>query len=158
MDAQSALEMSGATLTGAADIAKNLTPQQIAIFKNITLAIKIWQLFWFISYLLTSWWLWEINKKLGEPHAWMSWVPGFQIYSYVRAAGKPNIWILWLIFGYIFFIIPGIIMTFILYSNISKRTWWGFGRTLWLIFLPFVFFPLVWKNFQPANPSFIEII
>jgi hypothetical protein len=52
----------------------------------------------------------------------MSWIPVLNIYSYVRAAGKPNIWILWWILGFIAFIIPGIIITIILFNSISKRT------------------------------------
>lgn len=106
----------------------------------------------FLFYLLQSWGLYNINKKLWEPNAWLSWIPVLNVYSYVRAAWKPNTWILWLILGFTFWMVlfglPWLILLIILIHNISKRTGGWVGRTFGFIFLGFIFFPLVWYQFK----------
>ena len=115
-----------------------------------------------IIHLLTAWWLWNINKKLWEPHAWVSWIPVINIYSIVRASGYPNIWILWLILWTISIIIPIIwliiflVLYFTVLNWISKRTWNWVWTTIGLFFLPFIFFPLVWYKFNPKNTQLVE--
>lgn len=102
----------------------------------------------FLFYLLQSWGLYNINKKLWEPNAWLSWIPVLNVYSFVRAAWKPNIWILWLIVWILLLYIPWIVIAIILTHNISKRTGGWVGRTFGFIFLGFIFFPLVWYQFK----------
>ena len=112
--------------------------------------------------VLTGWGLWKINQKLKEPHPWLSWVPILNIYSYVRASWKPNIWILWLILWTIAIIIPilWIILFLYLYFTvlnwISKRTWNWVWTTIWLFFLPFIFLPLIGHQFNPENVNKAE--
>lgn len=101
-----------------------------------------------VLFLLQARGLFMINKKLWEPNPWMSFVPVLNIYSFVRAAWKPWIWILWLIIGFIFFIIPGLIMIIMLLNCISKRTWNWVGTTILLLFFPYVMFPVVWYNLK----------
>jgi len=106
-------------------------------------------------HLLTAWWLWKINKKLWEPHAWLSWIPLVNVYSYVRAAGKPNIWILWLILWWVAIIIPIIwfIIFLVLYihilHSISKRCGRWAWTTVWFLFIPFIMFPIVGSKCSP---------
>jgi hypothetical protein len=113
-------------------------------------------------HLLTAWGLWKINKKLWEPHAWLSWIPLIQVYSFVRASWYPNIWILWLALGSIAIMIPivWIIIFLILLIKvlhwISLRTWNWKWMTAWFLFLGFIFFPLVGHKFNPENIKKIE--
>ncbi len=113
-------------------------------------------------YLLIWWGLYKINKKLWEPHPWLSWIPVLNIYSLVRASWKPNIWILWLVLWTISIIIPilWLILFLVLYFTvlnwISKRTWNWVWTTIWLFFLGFIFFPLVGHNFDPKTVKKVE--
>ncbi len=97
-----------------------------------------------VVYALTAWWLYNVNKKLGEPIPWLAWVPVLSIYSFVKAAWKSWIWILWIILWLIFFIIPWLIIIFILCNEISKRTWNWVWTTLWLFFLFPIFIAITW--------------
>lgn len=104
-----------------------------------------------IFYVLQSWGLYLINKKLWEEYAWLSWIPVVQVYSFVKAAWRPTIWILWLILWLIFFVIPWLIIAIILLNDISKRTGNGTWTTILLVFFPFIMFPYIW-NKMSANP------
>lgn len=111
----------------------------------------LWLTFFIIQlaiYLLQSWWLYMINKKFKEPNPWISWIPMINLYSFVKAAWKPWIWVLWLILGLIIFIIPWLIISIILWHNISKRTWRWIWTTIWLILIPFIMLPIVWYNLK----------
>ena len=101
-----------------------------------------------IFYLLKAWGLFNINTKLWEKHPWLAWVPVINIYSFVKAAWKDWIWILWLILGYIAFIIPWIVITAILCSWIAKRTWRGFWSALWVFFIPAIMLPIIWYKLE----------
>jgi len=112
-----------------------------------------------ITHLLTSWGLWKINKKLWEPHAWISWIPLLNIYSVVRASWYPNIWILWLILWTISIIIPFIWIFIFLFLVIKVLHWiskrcgkWAW-TTLWLLFIPFIMFPVLAYNCKPQKDS-----
>jgi len=115
-----------------------------------------------VMHLATAYGLWKINKKLWEPHAWLSWIPVIQIYSFVRASGYPNIWILWLALWTIAIAIPFIwILIFLallikVLHWISLRTWNWKWTTAWFLFLSFIFFPLVGHKFNPENAKKVE--
>lgn len=117
----------------------------------LLLVIKIFQVLDIVFYLLTAWWLYLINKKLGIKYPWLSWVPILQIYSYVKASGKSFWWILWIILGFIALIIPGVIIYIIFLHWISKRTWRWWWTTTGLFFVPFIMFPVVWYKLKPIN-------
>lgn len=101
-----------------------------------------------IVFVLSAWWLFLINKKLGEEYPWLSFIPVIQLYSYCKASGKSLWWILWIIIGFIAFVIPWLILVIILLHWISKRTWRGAWTTLGLLFIPFIMFPVVWVKLQ----------
>ena len=106
-----------------------------------------------VFFLLKAWGLYNINKKLGEPYPWLSWIPVIQMYSFVKAGGKNGMWVLWIILGYIFFIIPGLILSIIVMHETSKRTGRGVWTTLGFIFIGFIMYPVVGHKLQaaPAN-------
>ena len=122
-----------------------------------------WTIIMQLVFFVLMWWgLWKINQKLKEPNPWVSWVPVINIYSYVRASWKPNIWILWLILWAISLIIPilGLIIFLVLYFTvlnwISKRTWNWAWTTAGLFFLPFIFLPLIGYQFNPKDEKKVE--
>ncbi len=38
-----------------------------------------------VFFILKAWGLYNINKKLGEDHPWLAWIPVVQVYSFVKA-------------------------------------------------------------------------
>jgi len=131
---------------------------QVAAYWNNDMIAYIWIASIVIQlaiHLLTAWGLWKINKKLWEPYAWLSWIPLVNIYSYVRAAGKANIWILWAILATIAIAIPFIwifIFLFVYISilhAISKRCGRWAWTTVWFLFIPFIMFPIVGSKCSP---------
>ena len=99
-----------------------------------------------IAYLLQAWWLYLINKKLWEEYPWIAFIPVIQIYSFVKAAGKEPIWILWIILWTLLFVIPWLIICIMLTHEISKRCWrWAWTTILFILF-PYIMFPIVWNS------------
>lgn len=110
-------------------------------------------------FILQAWGLYMINKKLWEKHAWLSFVPLLQIYNYFTASKKSFLyylvlpiiaiiaWIFLVMFTYGISLILAYIYLFVmmvkLYHAISKRTWRWAWTTVWLIFIPFIMFPVV---------------
>ncbi len=131
---------------------------------TIWIIYKVVQL---ILYILTAWWLFQINKKLWEKYAWLSFVPILQIYSYFTASKKPSFYYFWLPIILLFVASFTMLLTFwismiiylvyvfilvILFNHaISKRCWrWGW-TTVWLTFIPFIMFPIVWYKLKPQE-------
>lgn len=113
-------------------------------------------LFMLAAFLLKAWGLWNINKKLGEPYPWLAWIPVIQMYSFVKAGGKKGIWILWMILGFIAFVIPGLIIYIIIAHGISKRT----GRTGWstlgIVFFDFIMLPVIGHKLKEKTEAKTE--
>lgn len=65
------------------------------------------------------------------------------MYSFVKAGGKDGIWVLWLILGYIAFVIPGVILTIMVIHATSKRTGNGAGTTILTLLFPFIMYPVI---------------
>lgn len=124
---------------------------------------------WLWIYLLTSWWLYMINSKLWEKYAWLSWIPLLQIYSYFTASKKSVFYYFWLpiilwflsLFLFLFTYWISILIYYVyliliiirFFHSISLRTGnWGW-TTVWLVFVPFIMFPVIWYKFNPAIKS-----
>lgn len=121
-----------------------------------------------VFYLSGAYWLYLINKKLWEEHAWLSFIPIIQLYNYFTASKKSPlhylifpiialiIWIIvWgiisminpigilvIILSYIYFLV----MWIKLLHAISIRTWNWAWTTVWFIFVSFIMFPIVWMK------------
>jgi len=83
--------------------------------------------------------MWKVFEKAGEP-GWASIVPIYQTIVMLKIVGKPWWWLLLMIF------IPviGILVWGIWMINLlSKSFGQGVGFTLGLIFLGFIFWPLL---------------
>lgn len=81
--------------------------------------------------------MWKINEKAGKP-GWAAIIPFYNVIVFLEIVGKPIWWI-------ILFFIPGvnvvvaIILTNLLAKSFGKDT----GFTLGLIFLGFIFYPIL---------------
>lgn len=131
-----------------------MNPEILADQENMLRSI--WVVIYIIillCYLLKSWGLYMISKKLWENHSWLAFVPLIQFYTHVKAAGKSGLWVLWIILWYILFVIPGLILYIITLSGISKRTGrWGW-TTAGLFFFPVIMFPVVGYKLQATTPN-----
>ncbi len=138
-----------------------MNPDLMNQFTNDASIAMYMGIFWTVAmiinilYLLLTWWgLYMINKKLWEPHAWLSFIPMINIYSYVRASWKENIWILWIILWTFSLMIP-IIWLIIFFTliikllhSISKRCSRWAWTTIGFLFIPLIMFPIVWYKLK----------
>ncbi|MDD3646580.1 MAG: hypothetical protein PHH06_04175 [Candidatus Gracilibacteria bacterium] len=127
---------------------------------------------WIVLYFLQAWGLYMINIKLGEKHAWVSFVPVIQIYNYFTASRKPFLEylvypVLALIVGFVlsFFTfgisiliayIYALVMWIKLLHAISIRTNKGVWTTVGFIFIPFIMFPVVGYKLGESNTTVVE--
>jgi hypothetical protein len=80
---------------------------------------------------------WKVFTKAGQP-GWACIIPIYNIYIMTKIAGKPGIWVLWMI-------IPLVNIVFIiwLYNMISKSFGHDEGFTVGLILLGVIFWPIL---------------
>ncbi|MFW5682202.1 MAG: DUF5684 domain-containing protein [Phycisphaeraceae bacterium] len=80
---------------------------------------------------------WKTLSKAGQP-GWTAIIPIVQLYFLLKVAGRPGWWL-------ILFLIPlvNFIISIIVYNDVSKSFGRGVGTTIGLVFLPFVFFPIL---------------
>jgi hypothetical protein len=80
---------------------------------------------------------WKVFTKAGKP-GWACIIPIYNVIVMLEIAVRPLWWI-------ILFIIPGVnfIVGIIVLNDISKAFGKGAGTTLGLIFLPFIFWPIL---------------
>ena len=81
--------------------------------------------------------LWKVFTKAGQP-GWASLIPIYNIYIMTKIAGKPGIWVLWMIIPFVNFVF-GIWLV----NMISKSFGHEEGFTAGLIFLGFIFWPIL---------------
>lgn len=80
---------------------------------------------------------WKVYQKAGKP-GWASIVPIYNIIVLLEIVGKPTWWIL------LFFIpIANIVVAIMIAHQLAKAFGQDVGFTLGLIFLPFIFYPLL---------------
>lgn len=81
--------------------------------------------------------MWKVFTKAGQP-GWASLVPIFNFYVLIKIADRPGWWIV-LCFIPLVSLIPAIIVPYEVGQKFGK----GLGFGLGLVFLPFVFFPIL---------------
>ncbi|MDC0321164.1 DUF5684 domain-containing protein, partial [Akkermansiaceae bacterium] len=81
--------------------------------------------------------IWKIFTKAGKP-GWASIIPIYNVIVLLEIIGKPVWWI-------VLFLIPfvNIIISIITTNEVSKSFGRGAGTTVGLIFLPFIFYPVL---------------
>jgi len=91
--------------------------------------------FAFIIFYIAS--LWIVLTKAGQP-GWAILIPFYNTYVLLMVGGKPGWWLL-LMFIPLVNIVVSILMTVGISVNFGKGTGFAVG----LIFLPFIFFPIL---------------
>ena len=86
----------------------------------------------FTILLLVAWW--KIFTKAGEP-GWASIVPIYNVFVWLRIAGKPGWWIILL-----FIPLVNIVISIMVTIGLAQAFGKGAGFVLGLIFLPFIFY------------------
>jgi hypothetical protein len=81
--------------------------------------------------------LWKIFDKAGEP-GWAAIIPVYNLYILLKIAGRPGWWLLLFFIPFVNFIISIIVSI-----DIAKRFGKGTGFALGLVFLPFIFYPML---------------
>ncbi len=81
--------------------------------------------------------LWKIFEKAGEPR-WAAIIPIYNLYILLKVAGRPGWWILLYLIPFVNFIISIIVSI-----DVAKRFGKGTGFALGLVFLPFIFYPIL---------------
>ena len=81
--------------------------------------------------------MWKIFTKAGKP-GWAAIVPIYNVIVILEIVGKPIWWIILILIPFV-----NIIIGFILANELAKAFGRGVGTTLGLIFLPFIFYPVL---------------
>jgi uncharacterized membrane protein YhaH (DUF805 family) len=94
--------------------------------------------------------MWKVFSKAGQP-GWAALIPIFNVYIMCKVAGRPGWWLL-------LFLIPlvNIIIGIIVTVDIAKRFGKGVGFAIGMIFLPFIFWPILGfgsAQYQGGPPS-----
>ena len=93
--------------------------------------------------------LWTTFSKAGEP-GWAVLIPIYNIFVMLKVAGKPAWWIILLL-------IPIVnLISLIIPFEIARRFGKGGGFGLGLLFLPFIFYPMLGfgdATFAPVSTS-----
>lgn len=89
----------------------------------------------FIVLMVAS--FWKIFTKAGQP-GWAAIIPIVNLYFLCKVAGRPGWWLILMLIPFVNFII-----LIILDIDVAKRFGKGVGFGIGLVFLPFIFFPIL---------------
>ena len=81
--------------------------------------------------------LWKIYDKAGEP-GWAAIVPIYNVVVLLKIVGRPIWWLVLLLIPFVNFIIAILVMI-----DLAKSFGQGAGYGLGLVFLPFIFSPML---------------
>ena len=81
--------------------------------------------------------MWRVFEKAGQP-GWSVLIPIYNIYIMLKIAGKPGWWLVLLIIPLV-----NLIIEIMIYIAIANKFGKGGGFVVGLIFLPFIFFPIL---------------
>jgi hypothetical protein len=81
--------------------------------------------------------MWRVFSKAGQP-GWAIFIPIYSTIVLLRVAGKPWWWLF-------LFLIPlvDIVIAILVYAGVARNYGKGAGFTVGLIFLPFIFIPIL---------------
>ena len=107
-------------------------------------------LFWLVLLVLVIVALWYVFTKAGKP-GWAAIIPFYNAWAAWEVAGKPGWWM------FLFFIpIVQLVFWVILCLQLAPRFSKGTGFAVGLVFLPFIFLPIMGfdssKYIPPAAP------
>jgi hypothetical protein len=89
----------------------------------------------FIVFVIVG--MWKVFTKAGKP-GWASIIPIYNIIVLLQIAGRPIWWI-------ILYLIPfvNIVIAILVTIDVAKRFGKGAGFAIGMVFLPFIFFPIL---------------
>jgi Family of unknown function (DUF5684) len=90
-----------------------------------------------VGALVCAFMWWKVFTKAGQP-GWASIIPIVNIYFLCKVAGRPGWWL-------ILFLIPCVnfVMFIVIALDVAKRFGKSGGFAVGLIFLPFIFYPIL---------------
>lgn len=94
-------------------------------------------IFWLAVVVVVLIAMWKVFVKAGQP-GWAAIVPIYNTYIMLKIAGRPWWWLLLLLIP-----IVSIIIAIIVMIDLSKSFGKGIGFAIGLIFLPFIFVPIL---------------
>ncbi len=97
-------------------------------------------IFWvcyFVIIILLIAAMWKVFSKAGQP-GWAAIIPIYNIYVLCKVAGRPGWWLLLMLIPFV-----NIIIAIILNIDIAKNFGKGVGFGIGMIFLPFIFYPIL---------------
>ncbi len=119
--------------------------QQTGIFFAIFAAMFIPFL---IVWVITVVGMWKVFEKAGKP-GWASIIPIYNTIVMLEIIGKPVWWLLLLIFP-----CTSLVFAIWMINLLSKSFGQSEGFTIGLIFVPFIFYPLLgFGNYQYIGPA-----
>lgn len=101
-----------------------------------------------IVWLISIIGMWKVYEKAGKP-GWASIIPIYNVIVMLEIIGKPTIWLL-------FLLIPCVNIYFgiVMINLLSKSYGQSEGFTVGLIFLPFIFYPVLgFGNYRYLGPA-----
>lgn len=81
--------------------------------------------------------MWRIYEKAGKP-GWASLIPFYNFYVLLEIVGKPGWWLIWLFIPF-----ANLVVSIWVTNLLSKSYGKNEGFTLGLIFLSFIFYPIL---------------
>src|SRR6266516_1862541 len=81
--------------------------------------------------------IWKVFSKAGQP-GWAAIIPIYNIYVMCKVAGRPGCWLLLMLIPFV-----NLIIAIILIVDIAKRFGKGIDFAIGMIFLPFIFWPII---------------
>ena len=92
--------------------------------------------------------MWKVYTKAGQP-GWAAIIPIYNLVVLAQIAGKPVWWVLLMLIP-----IVNIVVAIMIWHGVSTNFGKGVGFTLGLIFLGFIFIPiLAWGDAQYLGPN-----
>ena len=92
--------------------------------------------------------LWKVFEKANQP-GWGAIIPIYNLILMIKISGKPLWWLI-LMFVPIISIIPGVLVPVGMAKSFGKSGLFGVG----LIFLPFIFYPVLGFGDAEYNPAY----
>ncbi len=81
--------------------------------------------------------MWKVYTKAGKP-GWASLVPIYNIIVLLEIVGKPTWWLVLMLIP-----VVNVVILFLIYHQLSLSFGKGVGFTVGLIFLSFIFLPIL---------------
>ncbi|MBN1766709.1 MAG: hypothetical protein JW860_15750 [Sedimentisphaerales bacterium] len=85
--------------------------------------------------ILAAWW--QVFAKAGVP-GWAALIPIYNMYILLTIIGRPAWWLLLL-----FIPLVGFVICVVIYIDLAKKFDKGTGFAIGLLFLPFIFLPIL---------------